>query len=57
MSSMAMRSLNIAKKTNFDAAKSAGTADNAAASEKYDKHESNHSRSEGLLLKFDFYLK
>ena len=57
MSSMAMRSLNVAEKTNFNAAESTGTADNTAASEKYDKHESNHSRSEGLLLKFDFYLK
>ena len=57
MSSMAMSSLNVTKKTNFNATKSTGTTYNAAASEKYDKHESNHGWSEGLLLKFDFYLK
>ena len=56
MSSMSMSTFNVAKKTNFDAAESAGTTNNATASEEYDKHESNHGRSECLLLIFDFYL-
>lgn len=53
MSSMTMSPLNIAKKTNFNAAECTSTADNTTASEENNEHQTDHCRSQSLLVSFN----